>query len=404
MIEGKDIIVVGIQPWDIEIGSNCKNIAEEFAKKNRVLYVNSPLDRISKFKERKTEKIKRRIQIKKGASPDLVEIGENMWNLYPRKMIESINWIGSPSIFDRINRRNAEKFASDIKDAANRLGFKNYILFNDSSMFLGLHLKELLSPAIYAYYMRDYLTKNPYWKKHGVRIEPKLIKEADVVVNNSTLYAEYGSQFTKHSYMVGQGCDTSLFNNEQRNIEVPDDLKGIAKPIIGYVGFLSSRRLSIEIVVHLAEQHKEWSIVLVGPEDEQFQISKLHQLDNVYFLGSRDSSVLPNYIQGFDVAMNPQLINDATIGNYPRKIDEYLAMGKPTLATATKAMDYFKDFTYLGVSKESYVELAEIALSEDSLEKQKARREYGTSHSWENNVNEIYKYIELVAAEKNISL
>ena len=102
--------------------------------------------------------------------------------------------------------------------------------------------------------------------------------------------------------------------------------------------------------------------------------------------------------------MNPQLINDATIGNYPRKIDEYLAMGKPTLATATKAMEYFKDYTYLGVTREDYVELAKKALEEDSEELQKARRRYGTSHSWENNVNEIYKYIELVAKEKNISL
>ena len=37
MIKGKDIIVVGIQAWDIEIGSNCKNIALEFSQNNRVI-------------------------------------------------------------------------------------------------------------------------------------------------------------------------------------------------------------------------------------------------------------------------------------------------------------------------------------------------------------------------------
>ena len=404
MIKNKNIIVVGIQPWDIEIGSNCKNIATEFAKNNKVLYVNSPLDGISRFKERNTEKIKKRLRVKKGTDPDLIEIMPNMWNLYPKKQVKSINWIKSKKLFDYFNRKNSEKFASDILDAAKRLGFNDFILFNDSSMFLGQHLKELLKPKLYVYYMRDYLTKNPYWKKHGVRLEPLLIKNADVVVNNSTLYTEYGAQFTKHSYMVGQGCDTSLFNNEERNIEVAEDLKDIPKPIIGYVGFLSSRRLSIDICVHLAEANQNWSIVFVGPEDEQFKNSRLHQLKNVYFLGSRDSSVLPNYIQGFDVAMNPQLINDATIGNYPRKIDEYLAMGKPTLATATKAMEYFKDYTYLGVTNDDYVTLAKKALDEDSIELQKARRAYGTSHSWENNVKEIYKYILLVANENKIEL
>ena len=44
-MQGKDIVITGIQPWDIEIGSNCKNIALEFSKKNRVLYINAPLDR-----------------------------------------------------------------------------------------------------------------------------------------------------------------------------------------------------------------------------------------------------------------------------------------------------------------------------------------------------------------------
>ena len=393
MITDRDIIVFGIQAWDIEIGSNCKNIATEMAKNNRVLYVNPPMDRVSRFRERDTQKIKKRIQVKKGQAKDLVEIGDNLWNLYPKTMTESINFIKSNVIFDFLNNINAKRFADDIKSAITRLDFKDYIIFNDSSMFLGQYIKPLLQPSFYVYYMRDYLTKNPYWKKNGVRLEPKIIKNADCVVNNSTLYTEYGKQFTEHSYMVGQGCDTSLFNESLREIPIPNDLKNIPGPIIGYVGFLSSRRLSIEILERIAIAKPGWSIVLVGPEDGNFKVSTLHELDNVYFLGSRDASVLPNYIKGFDVAINPQLINDATMGNYPRKIDEYLAMGKPTVASATKAMEYFKDYTYLGKTPEDYVVLIEKALRENSVELQEKRRAYGLSHSWENNVNEIYNCI-----------
>jgi hypothetical protein len=43
----RDIIVVGLQPYDSAIGSNCINIAEEFAINNRVLYVNYAFDRAS---------------------------------------------------------------------------------------------------------------------------------------------------------------------------------------------------------------------------------------------------------------------------------------------------------------------------------------------------------------------
>ena len=58
MITGRDIIVIGIQAWDIEIGSNCKNIAVEMAKNNRVLYVNQPLDRKSQYAEKNTDKVR----------------------------------------------------------------------------------------------------------------------------------------------------------------------------------------------------------------------------------------------------------------------------------------------------------------------------------------------------------
>jgi glycosyltransferase involved in cell wall biosynthesis len=59
------------------------------------------------------------------------------------------------------------------------------------------------------------------------------------------------------------------------------------------------------------------------------------------FLGAQDVNRLPEYIKA-DVCINPQLLNETTKGNYPRKIDEYLAMGKPVVATKTIAMDILK--------------------------------------------------------------
>ncbi len=96
----------------------------------------------------------------------------------------------------------------------------------------------------------------------------------------------------------------------------------------------------------------------------------------------------------FDIAINPQLLNELTIGNYPRKIDEYLAMGKPVLATKTEAMQTFSEHVYLAENKEEYVTLAEKALKKNNSEKEKAREEFAKSHTWENNVLKIYKAIQ----------
>ena len=61
------------------------------------------------------------------------------------------------------------------------------------------------------------------------------------------------------------------------------------------------------------------------------------------------------YIHHFDVCINPQQVNPLTIGNYPRKIDEYLASGKPVVATATQAMEMFREYVSLCQTKEEYV-------------------------------------------------
>lgn len=395
IIENRDIIVVGQQPWDTPIGSNCKDIAIEFSKHNRVLYINAPLDRRTKFQLAATEGVQKRVRVIKGEENGLEQIEPNFWVYYPDVINESINWIKPTSIFRIFNKINNKRFAKSIQKALKQLNFKDFILFNDSDMFRSYHLKELLHPALSIYYSRDNLLATPYWGKHGKHLEPELIKKSNLCVANSVYLANYCKQYNPNSFYVGQGCDFTLFKNDE-SVKVPENLAVIPKPILGYVGALLSIRLDEQILLHLAQQKPEWSVVLVGPEDEDFKASKLHQMPNVHFLGPQKPESLPSYIKGFDICLNPQALNPLTIGNYPRKIDEYLAIGKPTLATKTEAMSVFEDYVYIAETKEDYVKLAEKALTENNPELEQKRIDFAKTHTWEKNVAEIYKAIESV--------
>lgn len=397
-MRNKDIVVIGIQPWDTEIGSNCKDIASEFAKSNRVLYVNIPISRLSAIKDKNVPSVKKRLDVINGKAKAISEISHNLWEYNPPILIEPINKIKNNAIFDFFNKRNSKKFAAAVKQATDELGFKNFILFNDSSMFLGYYINEFLEYDLNIYYIRDNLVKSrdAYWHTQGPRIEKGTIEKADLTVTNSIYYANYAKQFTPNSFMVGQGCDTSLFDDTVRNIETAKDLSSIQQPIIGYVGFLTTKRLDIETIELIAKGNSNWQIVLVGPEDEDFKKSNLHSISNIHFLGSRAPETLPEYIKGFDICINPQIINHITIGNYPRKVDEYLAMGKPVIATKTEAMEYFAEHTYLANSPEEYVNLIEKALAEDNQERKDARRFFAKSHSWEENVNQIWEAVKKV--------
>ncbi|RLD91332.1 MAG: glycosyltransferase family 1 protein [Bacteroidetes bacterium] len=395
MIKNRDIIVVGLQALDSRIGSNCINLAYEFSKHNRVLYVNYPLDRLTLIREKDDPLIQKRIKIMKGKEPNLVKINDTMWNLYPNTKLESISQLPMNWLFDVLNKINNKRFAREIKKAITELNFKDIIIFNDSDMFRSFYLPELIKPKTYVYYTRDNMIAVDFWKKQGIRIEAQHMAKADLVVANSTYLAELASKFNKHSYYVGQGCDVSLFDKKLIK-EIPKDIAPIKKPIIGYIGALLTLRLDLEVIIHIAQARPDWSVVLVGPEDDEFKNSTLHNLENVYFLGSKKMEELPSYLYAFDVAINPQKLNEVTIGNYPRKIDEYLAMGKPTVQTKTKAMQVFEGYVYLAETKEEYVTLIDQALKENTPEKEAEREKLARSHTWENNVKEIYDKIEMI--------
>ncbi len=401
-IKGRDIIIVGQQPWDISIGSNCKNIALEWSKYNRVLYVNSPLDRITKYRDKSDPRIVKRIAVIQGDVPNLIEVEDNLWNFYPDVIIESINWIKPQNIFEYFNKRNNIIFSTSILKAIKELGFKNYILFNDNDIFRSFHLKSLLNPAVSIYYSRDYMLAVDYWKLHGLKLEPELIADSDICVANSTYLADYCRKYNPNSFFVGQGCELDIFIKSEEYPK-PLDMQLIKAPIIGYVGALQSIRLDINIIQYIALEKPEWSIVLVGPEDDEFKSSALHQLSNVHFLGSKDPSTLPAYINEFDLCINPQIINQVTIGNYPRKIDEYLAVGKPVVATKTEAMHIFKDYCYLAESKYDFVKMIEEGITKNSLDMKKSRRHFASTHTWENSVLEIDKAIKKWEVDKKNS-
>ena len=103
---------------------------------------------------------------------------------------------------------------------------------------------------------------------------------------------------------------------------------------------------------------------------------------------------MPAYVHAFDVCLNPQLINEVTIGNYPRKADEYLAAGKPVVATKTLLMErVFNEYTYLANGKEDYVVLIEKALRENNPGLIEKRKAFAATHSWENHINKIYEAV-----------
>ncbi len=385
------IVVLGQQDWESAIGSNNINIAKEFSKRFKVLYVDNALDRNTLRRGKEDPLVQKKLNFVKQGRNGIEQVQENLWVLYPATLLESINWLPESFAYNMLNKINNKRLAGRIQEAVQALHLGDYLLFNDSLISKSYYLYRWLSPRFSIYYSRDNFSSQPYFQKHALREEKELMKRADLVVANSGQLASIARVSNPNSHDIGQGCDLSLYDPDQKTLG--EDIARIPKPIVGYTGFLTSMRLDIDLLGAIASSHPEWNIVLIGPEDETFKQSTLHQQKNVHFLGNKKPEELARYIAAFDVALNPQLVNELTQGNYPRKIDEYLAMGKPVVATKTDFMSFFQDYCYLSTDAASCIQCIEKALAEDTPSLRNQRIAFARTHSWENNVQKIYDLI-----------
>jgi glycosyltransferase involved in cell wall biosynthesis len=392
-MKGRDFIFSGLQPWDIPIGSNAIDIAKEISKDNRVLYVNSPLDQMTVIRNSRGPEIQNRIEVLKGRKEPLRKITENLWVLDFPFSAWSVNSLPDGYIFDFFNKLNNKKSFSYVRSIADKLNFSEIIHFIDNDIYRSFYSKEILNPMLSVYYRRDNLQPMWYWKKHTARLEPLLIAKSDLVVANSPQLADYARKFNPRSHDVGQGVDLSAYD-ASAGFQVPDALAAIKGPRIGYIGDINSMRLDADLICELARSKPDYSFVMIGREDNLFASHEMHNLKNVHFTGSIQKNLVPQYMYALDVCLNPQIVNEITIGNYPRKIDEYLALGKPVIATHTGTMELFRDHVYLCRSLSDYQMAIEKALTENNDERARERVMFAHTHTWKNNVDRIYKHIE----------
>lgn len=384
-IKNRDIILFSFQPWNSDIAFNFKDMAYELARYNRVLFIDRARDRNTVLKS-----IIKGKQLEKVNLNNLEPILQNFWLLRPRSVLESGNWSPNFRLFDFFNRINNKRLAVEIKKAIRTLDFTNCLLINDNDFFRGLYQNTLLPIRDYIFYIRDHLTVQPFFKKFGPRCEMEMIRKADLVVANSAWLAQYAGQWNPNSVDIGQGCELEAFTAE--NLTEPGDMVDIPRPIIGYCGAITAMRLDESLIAHIADSLPDVSVVLVGPSDVVFENSDLRTRRNIYFLGAKKPEQTAAYVHYFTICINPQLVNPLTIGNYPRKIDEYLASGKPVVATATQAMSMFKEHVSLCLAKEEFVIQIRNLLTDsawNSVQLSRIRREFALTHSWENSVGEL---------------
>ena len=214
--------------------------------------------------------------------------------------------------------------------------------------------------------------------------ELRLIREANAVIVHSPGLMALKGGINRKTFMVPNGVDYDLY---ARPGPSPADLQAIPAPRIGYVGVIK-RQLDFALLEQLAERRADWSFVLVGPlrqfPGDGTEIEGLTKRPNVHFLGYRDVAALPAYQQLFDVCIMPYRMNAYTDCIYPLKLHEYLASGKPIVATPVRTLRDFSTVVSLASGVDAWVAALESCLTPAARSEAQvsARRAIAKQHDW----------------------
>ena len=189
-----------------------------------------------------------------------------------------------------------------------------------------------LKPALLVYDCMDELSSFKFASPELKDWEKKLFAKADIVFTGGMHLYEAKKQFHSNIYGVPSGIDVNHFIQARKFTKDTIDQAYIPHPRIGFYGVIDER-FNIELLRAVAEQRPDWHFVIIGPT-AKIDPASLPTNKNIHFIGMRDYNELPAYLAGWDVAMMPFELNDATKYISPTKTPEFLAAGKPVVSTS----------------------------------------------------------------------
>ena len=265
-----------------------------------------------------------------------------------------------------------------------------------------------INPSLEIYYCADDMSRSLSDPNKIKKYENIFFKDADLVFVTSHRFFGIAKQFNDVVYNIPSGIDESKFPPKNEP-SVPDDIKTVKHPIIGYTGAISDV-FDQELILRLADYLPEINIVLVGPKF--VDIAQLKSRKNIIILDEREHSLMPSYINSFDVALIPYVVNEATDSVYSCKLNEYLALGRAVLSTNLKEIRIFNEknnnLIEISVDSDDFIEKAKVLIN-NSLSSSEVDRinriNIAKENTWKKRFLEIdmaiKKALDLKLNEKN---
>jgi len=334
-----DFVVLATADWDHRLWTNKQHTALSLHRAgHRVLYIESLGLRPPRADRQDRQRIIKRLR--------------RMFR--PPRQVKPGLWVWSPMVIPGgtrgvLMRINRVVFSGALAWILRRLHFRSPLLWTYNPLtgrYLNLKRRagpsstSMFSAAIY--HCVDRIHAQPGMPATLIAdSERQLCRTVNVVFTTSPDLQASLMRLNPCTYHYGNVADQAHFATALDAPPAPEHLAGIPTPRLMFVGAIDAYKLDLTLLTALARQRPEWSWVLVGPvgeADPDTSIAALQALPNVHVMGLQPYSDLPAWLAHADVALLPLQENTYTQHMFPMKFFEYLAAGRPVVATQIPAL------------------------------------------------------------------
>lgn len=375
----KQIIYFG-NDWSAENRTSSHHIAAHLSRNHKVLYVECPGLRAPKTNKRDLLKIFKKLS-KVFKKPKIISQNLMIFTLiqipfHKIKLVSKLNYYLSIFLLKRVCSNN---------------NITNPILW-----FVVPHVGYIvgtLNEQLAVYYCIDDYSALPDVDSDVIKdMDLTLSNNVDVVFTASSSLALAKKNQNKNVLYSPHGVEYEHFHQAfGKNIPLPEDIRLLQQPIIGFFGLLEAW-IDLDLICDIARRYPNYNIVIIGRV--AVDVSQFNQFNNIHLLGKKDFSDLPAYACGFDVCILPYKHNDQIYSCNPIKLKEYLATGNPVVSVSFPEIMEYQDVVFISKDSEEFVENIGIAISTDSSELRIKRAQRVSNLTWSNRVIEIEKSVE----------
>jgi uncharacterized SAM-binding protein YcdF (DUF218 family) len=316
-----DVLCISSIDWDFIWQGHQEIMSRLAADGHRVLFLENTGVRMPKVRD--LPRVRRRIRNWWRGTKGFREERPNLFVYSPLVL---------PFPYSRIARwLNRRLLTPAVRRWMSATGFYRPIVWTFLPTPLALDLIHDVDPQLTIYYCIDDLSASSPSARRILPSEQRLFRQADLVFVTSERLRQRAAEFSDRVHLFPFGVNFERFDHVRHSTEPPPpDVAAFRRPVVGYVGGLH-QWVDLALVASVAERMPDATLALVGPA--QMDVSVLERCPNVRLLGQRPHADVPRYVKSFDVGIVPYRLTEYTANVYPTKLNEYLVMGIPVVAT-----------------------------------------------------------------------